>query len=150
MPAASQADKARAFRALHERSQAFLIPNPWNLGIARILERLGFEALATTSPGFAFSRGHATTEWPATRSLPTAAKSWPPPICRSPPTSKTASATIRPRSPKRRQAAAAGLAGCSIEDSTGRPDGPITTSTLPPGASAPRPPSSPRSPTPSR
>ena len=51
------ADKARAFRALHARKQAFIIPNPWDVGTARILAKLGFEALATTSAGFAFSSG---------------------------------------------------------------------------------------------
>jgi 2-methylisocitrate lyase-like PEP mutase family enzyme len=54
---ASQAEKGRAFRALHERDQAFIIPNPWDVGTARLLQSLGFEALATTSAGFAFSIG---------------------------------------------------------------------------------------------
>lgn len=45
--------KALAFKALHERAQPFLIPNPWDRGTALILENLGFEALATTSLGFA-------------------------------------------------------------------------------------------------
>jgi len=53
----SQAEKASALRALHERAGAFVIPNPWDVGTARLLERLGFEALATTSAGFAFSIG---------------------------------------------------------------------------------------------
>jgi 2-methylisocitrate lyase-like PEP mutase family enzyme len=53
----TQAEKGRAFRALHERDAAFIIPNPWDIGTARILARLGFEALATTSMGFAFSAG---------------------------------------------------------------------------------------------
>ncbi len=52
-----QDDKARAFRKLHERDGAFIIPNPWDVGSARIVAALGFEALATTSAGFAFSRG---------------------------------------------------------------------------------------------
>jgi 2-methylisocitrate lyase-like PEP mutase family enzyme len=52
----SQADKAAAFAALH-RGQAFLIPNPWDGGSARVLEALGFQALATTSSGLAFSLG---------------------------------------------------------------------------------------------
>jgi 2-methylisocitrate lyase-like PEP mutase family enzyme len=131
MPATSQADKAQAqkahrFRALHERSQAFLIPNPWDLGTARILERLGFEALATTSSGFAFSRGRrdygmgrdavlahcreivAATCLPVTADLENGFGDDP----------ETVAETVR-------QAAAAGLAGCSIEDSTGLPDGPI-------------------------
>lgn len=45
------------FRALHQRPRPFIIPNPWDPGTARLLEVLGFEALATTSAGFAFSRG---------------------------------------------------------------------------------------------
>ena len=53
----TQADKAHAFRALHERSGAFIIPNPWDAGSARILASFGFEALATTSAGAAFSAG---------------------------------------------------------------------------------------------
>ena len=55
--APDQAAKALAFRALHERDRAFVIPNPWDIGTARILAHLGFEALATTSAGFAFSLG---------------------------------------------------------------------------------------------
>jgi 2-methylisocitrate lyase-like PEP mutase family enzyme len=50
-------EKGRAFRALHERDRAFLIPNPWDVGTARLLAHLGFEALATTSMGYAFSAG---------------------------------------------------------------------------------------------
>ncbi|MGA3041654.1 MAG: isocitrate lyase/phosphoenolpyruvate mutase family protein, partial [Bryobacteraceae bacterium] len=47
----------RAFRALHGREGAFIIPNPWDAGTARLLAHLGFEALATTSAGYAFSAG---------------------------------------------------------------------------------------------
>ena len=49
--------KYNVFRALHERHGAFVIPNPWNAGTARILTALGFEALATTSAGYAFAVG---------------------------------------------------------------------------------------------
>ncbi|TWI09662.1 phosphoenolpyruvate phosphomutase-like protein [Bradyrhizobium daqingense] len=49
----SQLDKARAFRALHERPGAFIIPNPWDAGTAKLLAAMGFEALATTSLGVA-------------------------------------------------------------------------------------------------
>jgi len=52
----SQAEKAAAFEALHT-GEPFLIPNPWDAGSARVLEALGFEALATTSSGFAFTLG---------------------------------------------------------------------------------------------
>jgi len=53
----TQVEKARVFRALHERDGAFIIPNPWDAGTARLLAHLGFEALATTSAGYAFSAG---------------------------------------------------------------------------------------------
>ncbi len=46
---ATQAEKGRAFRARHERDGAFIIPNPWDVGTARLLAHMGFEALATTS-----------------------------------------------------------------------------------------------------
>jgi 2-methylisocitrate lyase-like PEP mutase family enzyme len=52
----SQREKAEAFRALHE-GEPFVIPNPWDAGSARVLEALGFEALATTSSGFAYTLG---------------------------------------------------------------------------------------------
>jgi 2-methylisocitrate lyase-like PEP mutase family enzyme len=52
----SVAAKRRAFRSLHERG-CFVIPNPWDVGSARWLQHLGFQALATTSAGFAFARG---------------------------------------------------------------------------------------------
>jgi 2-methylisocitrate lyase-like PEP mutase family enzyme len=52
------ADERRVrFRALHEREQLFVMPNPWDVGSARLLESAGFEALATTSAGFAWSLG---------------------------------------------------------------------------------------------
>ena len=51
-----QASAAAKFRAMHQ-SGCFLLPNPWDIGTAIYLQRLGFEALATTSAGFAFSRG---------------------------------------------------------------------------------------------
>ena len=53
----TQAEKAKRFQELHRRPGAFLIPNPWDVGSARLLARLGFEALATTSVGYAFSVG---------------------------------------------------------------------------------------------
>ena len=54
---ATQRDKAQTFRKLHEREGAFVIPNPWDIGSARLFDALGFEALATTSSGFAYSLG---------------------------------------------------------------------------------------------
>ena len=56
MAAARQQQKSEAFRALHE-GEPFVIPNPWDAGSARVLEALGFDALATTSSGFAFTLG---------------------------------------------------------------------------------------------
>ena len=53
----SIADKRRAFHKLHEAG-CFAIPNPWDVGSARFLQGLGFKALATTSSGFAWSHGH--------------------------------------------------------------------------------------------
>jgi 2-methylisocitrate lyase-like PEP mutase family enzyme len=53
----SQDEKGRAFYALHQRDAAFVIPNPWDVGTARLLAQIGFEALATTSGGYAFSLG---------------------------------------------------------------------------------------------
>jgi 2-methylisocitrate lyase-like PEP mutase family enzyme len=52
-----QIERARLFQSLHERPGLFAIPNPWDAGSARLLAMLGFEALATTSGGFAFSVG---------------------------------------------------------------------------------------------
>ena len=52
----AQERKAAAFRALHE-AEPFIIPNPWDAGSAKVLEALGFRALATTSSGFAFTLG---------------------------------------------------------------------------------------------
>ena len=54
---ATQAEKGIAFRALHQRDRAFIVPNPWDAGSARLLTLLGFEALATTSAGCAFAAG---------------------------------------------------------------------------------------------
>jgi 2-methylisocitrate lyase-like PEP mutase family enzyme len=53
--------KAEAFQALHA-GEPFVIPNPWDAGSARVLERLGFKALATTSSGFAFTLGRRDGE----------------------------------------------------------------------------------------
>jgi 2-methylisocitrate lyase-like PEP mutase family enzyme len=53
----TQAEKAEKFKALHEGDGAFIIPNPWDVGSARLLEGMGFAALATTSLGFANALG---------------------------------------------------------------------------------------------
>jgi 2-methylisocitrate lyase-like PEP mutase family enzyme len=119
----SQADKAHMFRALHARDRAFIIPNPWDPGTARLLATLGFEALATTSAGYAFSQGvldgavdrdtmlaHvaaivAATDLPVSADLENGFGDDP----------ASVAATIR-------AAAATGLAGGSIEDVSRGPD----------------------------
>jgi 2-methylisocitrate lyase-like PEP mutase family enzyme len=124
----AQDGKYQAFRALHERPGAFVIPNPWNAGTARILESLGFEALATTSAGLAFSVGLRDSAAALTRDDILGNGS------------KIVEATDLPvagdledgfgRAPERcaetiRMASEAGLVGGSIEDATGNPDDPI-------------------------
>jgi 2-methylisocitrate lyase-like PEP mutase family enzyme len=122
----SDLDKGTAFRQLHRRDHAFLIPNPWDVGTARILTQCGFEALATTSAGFAFSRGqpdntitrdqliaHVADIVQATH-LPVSADL-------ASGYGETADAVAETF----RLAAATGLAGASIEDATGRRDQPL-------------------------
>src|SRR5918911_4910364 len=55
----SQAEKGRLFRDMHARPGILILPNPWDAGTAKLLASLGFEALATTSLGFANSLGRA-------------------------------------------------------------------------------------------
>src|SRR6516225_9807648 len=62
-PARTIAEKRADFRALHAAG-CFVLPNPWDVGSARYLQGLGFKALATTSSGFAWSRGHADNTLP--------------------------------------------------------------------------------------
>src|SRR3954447_246583 len=59
-PMRSQIEKAKLFQALHARPGAFIIPNPWDAGTARLLASMGFEALATTSLGLANALGSTT------------------------------------------------------------------------------------------
>lgn len=59
---AHQLLRAQTFKALHERDGAFVIPNPWDAGSAKLLASMGFEALATTSAGLAFALGRADAE----------------------------------------------------------------------------------------
>lgn len=59
--------KFQLFKQLHERPESFVVPNPWDAGTARILTALGFEALATTSAGFAFSIGRRDSAGGLTR-----------------------------------------------------------------------------------
>ena len=134
----SQTDKAKTFRALHKLPAtsgapveasgpgAFVIPNPWDAGSARILAGLGFQALATTSAGFAFSLGRRdgavtrsemlahcrliadATDLPVAADLENCYGDDP----------KTVSETIR-------LAGAAGLVGGSVEDASGDDRRPI-------------------------
>jgi len=125
---ATYAEKAAAFRALHERPGAFVIPNPWDAGTARLLAWLGFEALATTSLGLANTLGRADGTGAVSRDEVLA-------NCRA-----IASATDLPVNadlengyadePEAaagmiRLAAEAGVVGGSIEDATGDPLKPI-------------------------
>ncbi|MGA3225510.1 MAG: isocitrate lyase/phosphoenolpyruvate mutase family protein [Acidobacteriaceae bacterium] len=122
----TQIERGEAFRALHQRDGAFIIPNPWDVGSARILSHLGFEALATTSGGYAFSVGQpdyavgreamivhvsvlaAATDLPLSADLENGFGDAP----------EATAETIR-------LAAAAGAVGGSIEDATGRAEDPI-------------------------
>jgi 2-methylisocitrate lyase-like PEP mutase family enzyme len=120
--------KYNALLELHQRPGAFVIPNPWNAGTARILTALGFEALATTSAGYAFSAGRLDSTSVLTRDeilenaqaiveathLPVSADLQDG-FGRSP---ESCAETIR-------LAAETGLAGGSIEDATGDPNDPI-------------------------
>jgi 2-methylisocitrate lyase-like PEP mutase family enzyme len=120
--------KFRLLKALHERTRAFVIPNSWDAGSARLLASLGFEALATTSAGYAFSKGKrdsfaglsreeilanaaeivSATALPVSADLEDGFGSAP----------ETCAETIR-------MACGVGLAGGSIEDATGDEDAPI-------------------------
>jgi 2-methylisocitrate lyase-like PEP mutase family enzyme len=122
----TQSEKARIFRSLHEREAAFIIPNPWDVGTARLLAHLGFEALATTSAGYAFSVGkpdHGISRDAMLQHVTELASAVDLAVSGdlengygdSP---QDAAQTIL-------LAAAAGLVGGSIEDATGRPDNPI-------------------------
>jgi 2-methylisocitrate lyase-like PEP mutase family enzyme len=68
VPRPSVADKRRVFRQLHQ-SGCFVLPNPWDVGSARFLQSLGFQALATTSSGFAWSAGYADGSVPRNQVL---------------------------------------------------------------------------------
>ncbi|MGY3691103.1 2-methylisocitrate lyase-like PEP mutase family enzyme [Bradyrhizobium sp. USDA 3240] len=125
----TQADKAARFRELHQRPGAFIIPNPWDAGTAKLLAAMGFEALATTSLGLANTLGRATvgldeiiencraiadaTDLPVNADLENCGADMP----------KLAAEAIR-------FAAEAGAVGGSIEDSTGDRERPIYDFTL--------------------
>lgn len=126
-------EKAKCFRKLHEREGIFVMPNPWDAGTARILATHGFEALATTSAGLAFSLGRPDAEWLVSREEAIAhAKA----IVDA--TDLPVSADLESGfgdSPEAvaetiRMAMDIGLAGASIEDATGNPDDPLYNTTL--------------------
>lgn len=116
------AEKAARFVALHKRPGVFVIPNPWDVGTACILHGLGFEALATTSAGFAYSLGRPDGEGAVGRDeaiahAKTLAEATPLPVSADLENCfgdepGTVAETVR-------MAAEAGLAGCSVEDATG-------------------------------
>lgn len=122
------AERAAEFRRLHEGPGAFVMPNPWDTGTARILAGLGFRALATTSGGLAYRLGRSDGEAAVSRAEALAhsaeiAEATPLPVNgdlengfgHDP---ESVAETIR-------GAAAAGLVGCSIEDFTSAPGDPI-------------------------
>jgi 2-methylisocitrate lyase-like PEP mutase family enzyme len=121
-------ERATAFQRLHEGPGAFVMPNPWDVGTARVLAGLGYPALATTSGGLAFTLGRRDGEGAVTRAEALAHSA------------QIAAATDLPvngdlengfgSEPEAvaetiRGAAEAGLVGCSIEDSTSAPGEPI-------------------------
>ena len=122
----TQAEKAQAFRALHDRGEPFLIPNPWDVGTARLLEQTGFEALATTSAGFAYSTGRRDHGVPRDEMIEhsaqlVAAVDLPVSADLENGFGDSAEAVAETL----RMAVAAGLVGCSIEDSTNDAENPI-------------------------
>lgn len=123
-----QSQRARDFAALHQGPDLLVLPNPWDAGSARMLAHLGFNALATTSAGLAFSLGRRDAEGAVSREEALAnaraiVEATPLPVAAdlengygdSP---EACAETLR-------LAAEAGLVGGSIEDASGRPEAPI-------------------------
>lgn len=116
------AEKAARFAELHQRPGAFVLPNPWDVGTARLLHGLGFEALATTSAGMAYALGRPDGEGAVTRDEAIAharslVEATPLPVSADLENcfgddAETVAETVS-------MAAEAGLAGCSVEDATG-------------------------------
>jgi 2-methylisocitrate lyase-like PEP mutase family enzyme len=122
----TQAAKATEFRALHQRPGAFVIPNPWDSGTARLLGAFGFEALATTSAGLAFALGRRDGEITRDEALANAREivaATPLPV--SADLESCYGATPAEIMETIRLAAATGLVGASIEDTTGDASRPI-------------------------
>jgi len=126
----SMTDRTRAFHALH-RSGCFVIPNPFDCGSARVLAQLGFPALATTSSGFAWSQGRQDNHVPlemALEHMAAIAGSVDVPVSAD----FEGGFAADPDGVSRnvRAAADTGIAGLSIEDSTGDPSNPLFESSL--------------------
>jgi 2-methylisocitrate lyase-like PEP mutase family enzyme len=121
----SIADKRQAFRKLHQ-SGCFIIPNPWDVGSARYLQSLGFNALATTSSGLAWAQGRPDNGLPRERVLAHLREmvdSTDVPLNADFENGFAADAAAVGESV--RLAVATGVAGLSIEDSTGRAETPL-------------------------
>ncbi|HYF54443.1 MAG TPA: isocitrate lyase/phosphoenolpyruvate mutase family protein [Salinarimonas sp.] len=121
------APRRAAFRALHE-SGCFVIPNPWDVGTARYLRRLGFPALATTSSGFSFSKALPDTDWAVPLDMALAHIAEIVGATELPVSADFESGYAHePEGVAANVAAcvATGVAGLSIEDSTGDPERPL-------------------------
>lgn len=122
----TQLEKSEEFEKLHRKGRCFVIPNPWDAGSARLLEYLGFRALATTGAGFAFSLGKSDLSINAKDMLPHLSQ-----LCSI--TSLPISADLQNGfgcTPEEAattitEAAKTGIVGCSIEDASGDPEHPI-------------------------
>src|SRR5512134_2953477 len=124
--AATQSDKAARFRALHEGPGAFVIPNPWDAGSARILAALGFPALATSSgasAGILGRRDGSVTRDEALAQARAIVEATDLPV--SADLEKGFGDAPSDTAETIRRAAAAGLVGGSIEDATGDKDRPL-------------------------
>ena len=122
----SIADKAKTFRSLHKPGDPFIIPNPWDIGSARLLASLGFKALATTSSGFAFTLGradYAVTRDEALDHARAIAGAVDVPV--SADLENGFGASPEAAADTIRLAGETGIAGASIEDSTGDADRPV-------------------------
>ncbi len=120
-------EKRRAFRQLHE-SGCFVIPNPWDAGTARYLQHLGFKALATTSSGAAFSMALPDTDWALTRDpmlahIRTIVEASDVPVNAD--FESGYADDPAPLAENVRLCVETGVAGLSIEDSTGEPSRPL-------------------------
>ena len=122
----TQSEKGKRFRALHDRPGAFVIPNPWDIGSARILASLGFEALATSSAAAASTvgrRDHGLTRDQALAHARLIVDATDVPV--SADLGNGFGATPEVVAETIRRAAETGLVGCTIEDATGNPESPL-------------------------